>query len=78
MLLEELVKQHGVHSLVANGVDLAVSHRFNGLLKDEELESSSYRADQQKHIDALTAGLQKVSTQLEVGRTASHTVINNR
>jgi len=35
-------------------------------------------AHQQKQIEALTAGLQKVSAQLEASRTAPQTVLNNR
>ena len=33
---------------------------------------------QQKQIEALTAGLQKVSAQLEVSKPAPQTVLNNR
>jgi cell division FtsZ-interacting protein ZapD len=35
-------------------------------------------AQQQNQIEALTAGLQKVSAQLEVSKTAPQTVLNNR
>jgi hypothetical protein len=35
-------------------------------------------AEQQKQIKALTAGLQKVSAQLEVSRTAPKTVQNDQ
>jgi len=35
-------------------------------------------AQQQKQIDALTAGLTKVSAQLELSKSAPHTVLNNR
>jgi DNA gyrase/topoisomerase IV subunit A len=35
-------------------------------------------AQQQKQIEALTVGLQKVSAQLELSRPAPRTVINNR
>jgi len=35
-------------------------------------------AEQQKQIDALTAGLQKVSAQLEVSKPAPQTVLNNQ
>jgi uncharacterized coiled-coil protein SlyX len=35
-------------------------------------------ARQQKQIDALTAGLQKVNAQLELTKTAPQTVLNNR
>jgi hypothetical protein len=35
-------------------------------------------AEQQKQIKALTAGLQKVSAQVEMGRPAPQTVLNNQ
>ena len=35
-------------------------------------------AQQQKQIDTLTAGLQKVSAQLEMGKPSPQTVLNNR
>ena len=35
-------------------------------------------AQQQKQIEALTAGLQKVSAQLEVNKAAPQTVANNQ
>ena len=35
-------------------------------------------AQQQKQIEALTAGLQKVSAQLEVSKPAPQTVLNNQ
>jgi hypothetical protein len=35
-------------------------------------------AKQQKQIEALTAGLQKVSAQLELRKAAPQTVLNNR
>ena len=34
-------------------------------------------AHQQKSIDALTSGLQKVSVQLELSKSAPQTVVNN-
>jgi len=34
-------------------------------------------AEQQKQIEALTAGLQKVSARLEVSKSAPQTVLNN-
>jgi hypothetical protein len=34
-------------------------------------------AKQQKQIEALTAGLQKVSAQLELSESAPQTVLNN-
>jgi uncharacterized coiled-coil protein SlyX len=41
-----------------------------------ELKDNAAR--QQKQIDALTAGLQKVSAQLEVSKPAPQTVLNNQ
>jgi hypothetical protein len=35
-------------------------------------------AQQQKQIDALTAGLQKVSAQLELSKAVPQTVLNDR
>jgi endosialidase-like protein len=51
--------------------------------KVQELEASNAQqqrnfAEQQKQIEALTAGLQKVSTQLELNRPAPQTVLNNQ
>jgi hypothetical protein len=51
--------------------------------KNEEQQATIARliaADtrQQKQIDALTAGLQKVSAQLELSKPALQTVLNNR
>jgi uncharacterized coiled-coil protein SlyX len=53
-----------------------------GLPSVQELEATiakqqkDYRAEQQKQIDALTAGLQKVSAQLELSKPAPQ-VVNN-
>ena len=44
--------------------------------KVQELEANAVR--QQKEIDALTAGLQKVSAQLELNKSAPQTVVNNQ
>jgi hypothetical protein len=45
-------------------------------LKNEEQEATIAR--QQKQIDALAEGLQKVSAQLEVSKPATRTVNNNQ
>ena len=44
--------------------------------KVQELEANAAR--QQKQIDVLTVGLQKVSAQLELNKSAPQTVLNNR
>jgi hypothetical protein len=50
---------------------VAAEHR-----KVQELEANADR--QQKQIESLTAGLQKVSAQLEASRPATQTVLNNQ
>jgi uncharacterized coiled-coil protein SlyX len=61
-----------------------VEHRKN---KEQEVTISELKANaptpgeiiarQQKQIEALTAGLQKVSAELEVRKPAQETVLNN-
>jgi hypothetical protein len=58
--------------------------QINAMLLNEFLKShhkmeqqDATIARQQKQIDALTAGLQKVSAQLEVNKSAPRTVLNN-
>jgi hypothetical protein len=43
--------------------------------KNEQQEATI--ACQQKQIEALTAGLQKVSAQIELSKSAPQTVLNN-
>jgi hypothetical protein len=52
---------------------------LNEFLKEHKtvLEQGAMIARQQKAIEALTAGLQKVSAQLEVSKAAPQTVLNN-
>src|SRR5262249_29176197 len=49
----------------------------NAMLLNEFLKARRQIDAQQKQIDALTAGLQKVSAQLEVSKSAPQTVLNN-
>ena len=53
---------------------------LNEFLKEhrrvQELEANAER--QQKQIEALTAGLQKVSAQVELNQRAPQTIVNNR
>jgi hypothetical protein len=60
MLLNEFLKEHKAF--------IEEQHKV------ENLQSTV--AQQQKQIEALSAGLQKVSAQLEVNRSAPKTVIN--
>ena len=62
MLLNEFLKEHKA---------FVEEHR-----KVHRLEANVAR--QEKQIEALTAGLQKVSAQLELNKAAPQTVLNNR
>jgi hypothetical protein len=62
MLLNEFLKEH--QAFVAEQ------------RKVQALEANA--TTQQRQIEALTAGLQKVSAQLELNQRAPQTVVNNR
>ena len=47
-------------------------------VKQQRKDFEAALAQQQKQIDALTAGLTKVSAQFELSKSAPHTVLNNR
>ena len=53
---------------------------LNEFLKEHKTvqEQGSIIARQQNQIDALTGGLQKVSAQLELSKTAPQMVLNNQ
>jgi hypothetical protein len=63
------VRYEAVNAMLLN--DFLKAHRR---MEDQEATI----AKQQKQIDALTAGLQKVSAQLELNKSAPQTVLNNR
>jgi hypothetical protein len=63
------VRYDAVNAMLLN--EFLKEHR-----KNEEQEATIAR--QQKQIEALTAGLQKVSAQLELSKSAPQTVLNNR
>src|SRR5262249_22027864 len=63
------VRYEAVNAMLLN--EFLKEHR-----KVQELEANATR--QQKQIDALTAGLQKVSAQLELSKAAPQTVGNNQ
>jgi hypothetical protein len=62
------VRYEAVNAMLLN--EFLKEHRRN-----EEQEATIAR--QQKQIEALTAGLQKVSTQMELSKPAPQTVLNN-
>ena len=63
------VRYEAVNAMLLN--EFLKEHR-----KVQELEANAAR--QQKQIEALTAGLQKVSAQLELSKSAPQTVLNNQ
>jgi hypothetical protein len=63
------VRYDAVNAMLLN--EFLKEHR-----KVQELEANAVR--QQKQIETLTAGLQKVSAQLEVSKAAPETVLNNQ
>ena len=67
------VRYEAVNAMLLN--EFLKEHR-----KVEQLTKNfkSKLAEQQKQIEALTAGLQKVSAQLELSRPAPQTVLNNQ
>ena len=52
--------------------------QVNAMLLNEFLKARRQIDAQQKQIDALTAGLQKVSAQLELRKSAPQTVLNDQ
>jgi hypothetical protein len=50
----------------------------NAMLLNEFLKEHRKVEQLEKQIEALTAGLQKVSAQLEVSKPATHTVLTNQ
>ena len=51
---------------------------INAMLLNEFLKARRQIDAQQKQIEALTAGLQKVSAQVELSKTALQTIVNNQ
>jgi hypothetical protein len=68
MLLNEFLKEH--KTVQEQGATITTL-RANGAKQEAAI------AQQQKQIDALTAGLQKLSAQLEVNRPAAQVTQNN-
>jgi uncharacterized coiled-coil protein SlyX len=62
MLLNEFLKEHGT------------VQELKAIVAKQEAKALR----QQKQIEALTAGLQQVSAQLELGKSAPQTVLNNQ
>jgi len=69
MLLNEFLKEHR-----KNQEQQAIIIQ----LKSTDAKQEAIISQQQKQIAALAAGLQKVSTQLELSKSAPQTVLNNQ
>ena len=66
MLLNEFLKEH------------RKNEEQQATIAQLKKDLQANAAQHQKQIDALTAGLQKVSAQLEVSKAARQTVLNNQ
>jgi hypothetical protein len=65
MLLNEFLKEH------------RKVEQLEATIVQQRKDFQAAAAHQQEQIEALTAGLQKVSAQLELSKTAPRTVVNN-
>ena len=73
MLLNEFLKEHRtvqeLKSIVA---------KQEAIIAQQQKDFQETAAQQQKQIEALTAGLQKVSAQVEMSKPALQMVLNNQ
>ena len=70
------VRYEAVNAMLLN--EFLKEHRTVQELKSASAKQEATIAHQQKQIEALTAGLQKVSAQIELSKPASRTVLNNQ
>jgi hypothetical protein len=73
MLLNEFLKEHGK----VQRQDCRIQEQDMTIAQLKQ-EFQSKLSEQQKQIEALTTGLQKVSDQLELSKPAPQTVLNNQ
>ena len=73
MLLNEFLKEH--RSVQELKFTLA---KQEAMIAKQQKDFQATAAQQQKQVEALTKGLQKVSAQLELSKPASQTVLNAR
>jgi Chaperone of endosialidase len=69
------VRYEAVNAMLLN--EFLKEHRTVQELKSNAARQEATIARQQKQIEALTAGLQKVSAQIELSKPAQQTVVNN-
>jgi hypothetical protein len=72
----ESVRYSAINAMLLN--EFLKEHRTVQELRSIVAKQEATAAQQQKQIDALTAGLQNVSAQLEVSKPAPQTVLNNQ
>jgi len=70
------VRYEAVNAMLLN--EFLKEHRTVQELKSIVAKQEATAAQQQKEIEALTAGLQKVSAEIEMSRAAPQLVENNR
>jgi hypothetical protein len=70
------VRYDAVNAMLLN--EFLKEHRKVENQESRMQEQEATIARQQRQIKALTAGLQKVSTKLELSKAAAHTVLNNQ
>ena len=70
------VRYEAVNAMLLN--EFLKEHRSVQELKSAAAKQEAIISGQQKQIEALTAGLQKVSAQLELNKAAPETVSNDR
>ena len=70
------VRYDAVNAMLLN--EFLKEHKTVQELKSVVAKQEATAAQQQKQIEALTAGLQKVSAQLQVSKPAPQTVLNNQ
>ena len=66
MLLNEFLKEH------------RKVEKLEGTVAQQQNDFQVTAARQQKQIEALTAGLQKVNAEIELSKRAPQTVLNNQ
>ena len=69
------VRYEAINAMLLN--EFIKEHQTVQELKSAALKQEAMIARQQKQIEALTAGLQKVSAQLEADRSSPQSVVNN-
>jgi len=73
MLLNEFLKEHKTVQELKSTVA-----KQETIIAQQQTNFESKLAEQEKKIEALTSGLQRVSDQLELSKPAQRTVVENR